>query len=73
MQRLTLRAIKRIKGNHRVIGKLMAFFDKSPDTIQRWIKDNDVRLTLPGAVQIIQEGTGLEDEQIVETGAASAA
>jgi hypothetical protein len=66
MQTITNNAANKIKGNQRVIGQLMALFNKSSFTINRWIEDKDIRLTTPGALKVIREETGLTDEQILE-------
>lgn len=66
MKALTNNAIEQMKGNQRLIGRLMALFNKSSFTISRWIEDKDVRLTTSGAMQIISEETGLDESQILE-------
>jgi hypothetical protein len=66
MQTLNTNVVELIKGNQRIIGKMMALFNKSSFTINRWIEDNDVRLTTPGAIQIIKEETGLTNKEILE-------
>jgi hypothetical protein len=66
MQTLNTNVIELIKGNQRIIGKMMALFNKSSFTINRWIEDKDVRLTTPGAIQIIKEETGLTNKEILE-------
>lgn len=67
MQTLTTKAVETITGNQRVIGRLMALFNKSSFTINRWIEDKDVRLTTTAAVQIIRDETHLKDKEILET------
>jgi hypothetical protein len=66
MKVLTNNAADQIKGNQRLIGRLMALFNKSSFTISRWIEDKDVRLTTPGAIQVIKDETGLKVDQILE-------
>jgi hypothetical protein len=66
MKALTNNAVEQIKGNQRLIGRLMALFNKSSFTIARWIEDKDVRLTTPNAIQIINDETGLRINQILE-------
>jgi hypothetical protein len=66
MQTLNTNVVELIKGNQRIIGKMMALFNKSSFTINRWIEDKDVRLTTPGAIQIIKEETGLTNKEILE-------
>jgi hypothetical protein len=38
------------------IRKLMAYFNKDERTIKRWIMNNDERLQLPEAQQILKSG-----------------
>jgi hypothetical protein len=66
MQTITTKAIELIRGNQKVIGRLMALFNKSSDTINRWIDGNDIRLTTFAALQILREETELTDDQILE-------
>lgn len=66
MKALTNNTADQMKGNQRLIGRLMALFNKSSFTIGRWIEDKDVRLTTPGAIDIIKEETGLDESQILE-------
>jgi hypothetical protein len=65
MKALTNNAVEQMKGNQRLIGRLMALFNKSSFTISRWIEDKDIRLTTPGALAIIGEETGLNEGQIL--------
>lgn len=61
------KAIAGIKGSNKAIGRLIIAFDRGQNTIENWMRDKDVRLTTPMAVQIIREETGLSDEEILET------
>lgn len=63
---ITDTAIREIKGNNRLMAKLMIAFDRGQNTIENWCASKDVRLTTPTAVQVIKEETGLEDSQILE-------
>lgn len=68
---ITNKAISGIKGNNKLIAKLMILFDKSQNSIENWIglnKDGvkDIRLTTPDAVRIIAEETGLTPDEILE-------
>lgn len=65
MQILSDTAIKAITGNNQVMGKLMVAFDKHFKTIERWVKQNNVALTTPTAIEIIKEGTGLSEQEIL--------
>lgn len=56
----------RIKGNQRLIGRLMVHFDAHYVTILRWLKNDDLRLTTPACVEIIKEETGLSTDEILE-------
>lgn len=67
MQTINNQTAQRIKGDHRVIGRLMALFNKSFMTINRWIEAKDIRLVLPQALEIIKEETGLSRKEIIET------
>lgn len=63
---MTDKAIEGIKGNNRLMGRLMIAFDRGQNTIENWMVSKDIRLTTPTAVQIIREETGLRDEEILE-------
>lgn len=60
------KAIAEIKKNNPLIGKLMGAFNKGQATIENWLNKKDIRLTTPLAVEIISEGTGLSDTEILE-------
>lgn len=60
------RAIREIKGNNKLIAKLMIAFDRSQNTIENWMASKDIRLTTPTAVQIIAEVSGLAVADILE-------
>ncbi|HLA52961.1 MAG TPA: hypothetical protein VK618_06640 [Flavitalea sp.] len=66
-------AIAAIKKNNRIIGRLMMAFDMGQNTIENWMKNKDVRLTTPTAVEIIREETGLKEEEILVAVSANAA
>lgn len=70
MQTISTEVKDLIRADQRIIGRLMALFNKSSFTIIRWIEDRDPRLTTPGALHIISEVTGLSDEQILDEVAA---
>lgn len=59
------RALNVIKGNNRLIGRLMIAFNRSQNTIENWMAAKDVRLTTPIAVQIIAQESGLQDAEIL--------
>jgi hypothetical protein len=63
---VTDKAIEGIKGNNKLMGRLMIAFDRGQNTIENWMASKDIRLTTPTAVQIIKEETGLCDEEILE-------
>jgi hypothetical protein len=63
---VTDKAIEGIKGNNKLMGRLMIAFDRGQNTIENWMASKDIRLTTPTAVQIIKEETGLQDEEILE-------
>lgn len=58
-------AIQNIKGNNRLIGRLMIAFNRSQNTIENWMASKDIRLTTPLAVGVIHEETGLVEKQIL--------
>lgn len=60
------KAISAIKGNNRLMGRLMIAFDRGQNTIENWMALKDVRLTTPTAVQIISEESELNPEEILE-------
>jgi hypothetical protein len=66
MVAISQEACDRIKGNNKIIGRMMHAFDKHWTTIDRWAEEKDSRLTTPTAVQIISEETGLTKEEILE-------
>lgn len=63
---VTDKAIEGIKGNNKLMGRLMIAFDRGQNTIENWMTSKDIRLTTPTAVQIIKEETGLTDTEILE-------
>lgn len=63
---VTDKAIEGIKGNNKLMGRLMIAFDRGQNTIENWMALKDIRLTTPTAVQIIREETGLTDAEILE-------
>jgi hypothetical protein len=72
MATISQKAIDKSLANNRVIGRLMAHFDRHYETIRRWIKVGDESLTTPKAVQVIREETGLTDFEILEDEKATA-
>ena len=65
---VTDKAIEGIKGNNKLMGRLMIAFDRGQNTIENWMASKDIRLTTPTAVQIIKEETGLTEKEILEEG-----
>jgi hypothetical protein len=63
---ISQRAIDKCLSNNRVIGRLMAHFDRHYETIRRWIKTGDEALNTPVPLQIIREETGFTDEEILD-------
>jgi hypothetical protein len=61
------KAIEAIKGNNKLIARLMISFDRGQNTIENWMASKDIRLTTPNAVSIIKEEAGLSDEEILES------
>ena len=59
------KAITAIKGNNKALGLLVAEFNKHFRTIENWIDSKDIRLTTPGALEIIKTVTGLPEEEIL--------
>jgi len=59
------KAIMAIKGNNRLIARLMIAFDRGQNTIENWMASKDVRLTTPNAVRIISEESELTSEEIL--------
>ncbi len=63
---LSSQAIEKLKGNNIAMAALMAFFDRSTQTLENWLKEPiDIRLTAPDAVKIIAETTGLKENEIL--------
>jgi Tfp pilus assembly major pilin PilA len=65
MKQISTAAMLMIRSNNRVIGKLMLLFDKTSKTIENWMDAQDVRLTTPGAIEVIKEETRLSEEEIL--------
>lgn len=59
---LTPAIVNRIRGHIEIEASLMLYFGMSARTIRNWINENDMRLTVPGAVQIIREKLKLQSE-----------
>jgi hypothetical protein len=59
---LTPAIIDRIRGHIEIEASLMLYFGISGRTVRNWINDNDIRLTVPGVVQIIREKLKLDPE-----------
>lgn len=66
MYAITDKAASKIKGNNRLMGKLMAAFNRTQRSIENWLDSKDNRLTTPMAVQIIKGESGLSEDEIVE-------
>lgn len=66
--KLTNTAIQAAKSNTRLKALLSLGFEKSVHTIDRWISENEPNgdLTKAAAIQLIQEETGLTQDQILE-------
>lgn len=63
---ISVKAIEAIKGNNRLMARLMMAFDRGQNTIENWMASKDIRLTTPTAVQIFREETDLTDSEILE-------
>jgi hypothetical protein len=63
---ITNKAISEIKSSNKLMGRLMAAFDRGQRSMEKWLESKDIRLTTPTAVLIIKEETGLDDSQILE-------
>lgn len=59
------KAITSIKGNNRLMAKLMIAFDRGQNTIENWMNSKDVRLTTPIAIQLIGEESDLSKDEII--------
>lgn len=64
--RLNSRTLSLMKDNNTLKARLCAEFDKSYDTIQRWINTNDVMLTTIDALKIIYDELGIEMNKALE-------
>jgi hypothetical protein len=63
---LSTEAVEKLKGNNKAMAALMAFFDRSSQTLENWLKEPvDIRLTAPDAVKIICETTGLKPKEVL--------
>jgi len=72
MATISQKAIDKSLNNNRVIGRLMAHFDRHYETIRRWIRLGDESMTTPKAIEVIREETGLTDSEILEEEKATA-
>lgn len=50
----------------RIRNRLAYELNKSSETIERWIRTNDERMTMTAIVNILVEETGLNVEQLLE-------
>ena len=66
MATISQKAVDKGLSNNRVIGRLMAHFDRHYETIRRWIANREESLTTPKAMQIFREETGLTDSELLE-------
>jgi len=72
MATISQKAVDKSISNNRVIGRLMAHFDRHYETIRRWFLAKDESLTTPKVLQVIREETGLTDSEILEEEKATA-
>lgn len=66
MKRINNNTVQLMKGNNKLIGRLMAHFNKSSLTINRMIDSRHIQLSTGLPLSIIQEETGLKASQILE-------
>lgn len=63
---LKKKVLKMVDDSQTIKGMLGDAFGKSHQTIQRWIDNKDEMLTTIDALNIIQQQTGLELNEIIE-------
>ena len=66
MDTISQKAIQASTGNHQVIGALVALFKKHQNTIENWIAEGNIKLTIPSAIKIISEGTGIPESEVLQ-------
>jgi hypothetical protein len=66
MATISQKAVDKSLNSNRIIGRLMAHFDRHYETIKRWLINKDDCLTVPKVIAIIREETGLTDSEILE-------
>jgi hypothetical protein len=66
MIQLTSKALDHIKQSQQLKLKLATALNCSQQTINRYLVNNDDNLTKAAALEIIAEGTGLKDSEILE-------
>lgn len=66
MKQISDIAINHIQGNQKIMGLLMAHFNRSQDTIKNMLVAKDKRLIEPEPLQIIKRESGLYESQILE-------
>jgi|GEM_PF-5194420 len=66
MLRIKTSIAEQILKNYQVLGRLVSAFDVHFRTVENWIKDRDIRLTTPTAMNILKEELKLTEEEIIE-------
>lgn len=65
MTKVKQEIIEQIKGSGKAKGRLAYVFAKSTDSIDRWLKNNDIMLTTPMAVKAIAEELEINESEIL--------
>ncbi len=65
IMQLTTGAIQAIKNKPRIYTVLALEFEKSEQTIRRWVDDNDEMLTTVRALSILKSETGLNKKDLL--------
>lgn len=64
MKMISTQVAGRIKGQPRVMGKLMILHNKHWKTIERWLDLQDCRLATPPSLEVIKQELGLSEAEI---------
>lgn len=62
---LTDKAIRAIRDSTKLKGELQAVLGISGNTLYKWLKDNDQKLTSASALEAIKKSTELTDDELL--------
>jgi DNA-binding transcriptional regulator YiaG len=65
MIKLTSRAVLAIRKDTKLKGELQAALGISSNTLYKWLKENDQKLTTASALEAIRNSTELTDDELL--------